>query len=309
MKNEKITTIGITSFNRLKYFRALIKSLESLPRESYEIIVVDNCSTESGLQDYIAVLEKENKIDKAVIRKPENRNWINDEYVAKNLIIQNASCNSILFLQDDLQFVGTHEILSTIVREFSVLPFPCLEMNGIRRCSNEGRYRSNRGFSTDSGNKYWASDDNHFQTMGLFDTRIFANLGDYPVDWPLEKEYWGRSEDFYDALVKKNFPNKQINISCHVPLFLPVWNESRGGYAFIRGDRRYGEYNDPVDSSGLYYEKLTEQKYRMLLEEDKACSFVDVASPLGWQYKKTEDGDQYKYSQRDIVLSEEGVPF
>tara|TARA_R110000824_G_scaffold60853_5_gene162352 strand:+ start:17373 stop:18302 length:930 start_codon:yes stop_codon:yes gene_type:complete len=309
MKSEKITTIGITSFNRMKYFRALMKSLECLPREKYEIIVVDNCSTEVGLQDYILDLRAKKKIDAAIIRSPKDRNWINDEYVAKNLIIQYAKTDTIIFLQDDLQFIGSHNILESLVKEFLQLPFPCLEMNGIRTCSNQDRYRSNRNFSSNAGNRYWASDDNHFQTMGLFDARVFSELGEYPVDWPVEKEYWGRSEDFYDARFKEKFPNTQINVSCHIPLFLPVWNDPRGGYAFIRGNKRYGEYSDPIDTTGLYYDHLTEKEYKSLTDKKAACSFVDVAKPLGWNYRKTQDGDQFKYSQNEIVKNEEGCPF
>lgn len=306
---EKLTTIVITSFNRLKYLRALVASLGNLPRENYDIIVIDNCSTENGLQDYVASLEKDGVVDKTFVRKPDERNWINDEYIAKNIAIDYAKTDTILFLQDDLQFIGDHSILSQTISDFRVMPFACLEMNGVRQVSIASKFASGRYFQVGSPHKYWISDDNHFHTMGLFKKAVFEKLGKYPVDWPLRKEFWGRSEDVYDKLVKTSFPNAQINASCHVPLFLPVWNDSRGGYAFIRGDRRYGEYHSAVDNSGLYYAQLSKSQHLSYQQQQYACSFPDVANPLGWDFTKTPTGDQVKYSQNKIVETEDGTEF
>lgn len=306
---QKLTTIAITSFNRLKYLKTLIKSLQGLPRDDYDIIVIDNCSTEEGLQDYVSFLESARVVNKSVVRAPVERNWINDEYIAKNIAIEYAKTDTILFLQDDLQFIGNHEILKQTIRDFRAMPFTCLEMNGVRRVSLMSKFRSGRCFQVGSHHKYWISDDNHFHTMGLFKTAVFDRLGEYPVNWPLTKEYWGRSEDHYDGLVKANFPNVQLNASCHVPLFLPVWNDSRGGYAFIRGDRRYGEYESAVDKNGLYYAQLSNEQFISHMNQGFARSFPDVAVPLGWDFAKTESGDQMKYSQNKIVETEPGTNF
>ena len=100
----------------------------------------------------------------------------------------------------------------------------------------------------------------------------------------------------------------QINIACHVPMFLPVWNDIRGGYAFIRGDRRYGQYAEPPHSSGLYYQHINDLDYTELQSRDFPLSFVDVARPLGWDFTRNEVGDQQKYSQKEIMEQEFGVP-
>ena len=305
--SKYVTTIGITSFNRFKYFKALLKSLENLSREKFYFIVVDNCSREKGLQDFIKEKQETGEIHLSFLRDPELRNWTNDEYIAKNIIIENAPTDTIIFLQDDLNFIGTEESLTTIVKDFIDLPGFCLELNGVRTCSNFNRFTSKRHVSGNSGYKYWASDDNHYQTMGLFKKQIFNLFGEYPVDWPQTQDHWGRSEDVYDAIIKRKFPNYQLNIVAHVPLFLPVWNDIRGGYAFIRGDRRYGQYTEPPHKSGLYYQPIENKEYTQLQSRDFPLSFPDIARPLGWNFAKDELGDQKKYNQKEVMNEEFGV--
>jgi hypothetical protein len=145
--------------------------------------------------------------------------------------------------------------------------------------------------------------------MGLFKKNIFDTFGDYPINWPQTQEYWGRSEDVYDAMIKNQFPNVQLNVTAHVPLFLPVWNDARGGYAFIRGDRRYGEYSGPTDSCGLYYERFNLEKYEEMNKTNFPVSFPEIARPIGWDYARDEKGDQKKYSQREIMQKESGSSF
>jgi hypothetical protein len=301
------TTIAITSFNRFKYTKALLKSLESLSRELFYFIVVDNCSLEPGLQDFILEKEASGEIQKAFVRNPEERNWTNDEYIAKNLIIENSPTESILFLQDDLCFIGNEKSLITTVDDFVQLPGLCLEMNGVRRVTLGHRFFSKRVINGPSGLKYWVNDDNHFQTMGLFKKQIFNIFGPYPTDWPQTQEFWGRSEDWYDQSIKARWPNMQINLACHVPMFVPVWNDIRGGYAFIRGDRRYGQYTEPPHKSGLYYQALNEEEYTQLQSRDFPLSFPETAKPLGWNFARDEFGDQKKYSQKEIMQQEFGL--
>lgn len=304
-----ITTIGVTSFNRFKYLKALMNSLSDLSRDKFYFILVDNCSEEFGLQEYVRELQENSVVHKSFLRSPKERNWTNDEYIAKNIIIKNAPTETILFLQDDLQFIANEETLESIVSDFESLPGFCLELNGVRKISNYNKFISKRTLEGKSGLKYWAPDDNHFQTMGLFKKQVFKIFGEYPVEWPQSQDYWGKSEDVYDSMIKNKFPNVQLNITAQAPLFLPVWNDIRGGYAFIRGDRRYGQYSDPPDSSGLYYQRLTSEKYKDLNQQDFPISFPEIAKPIGWDYARDENGDQKKYPQSKIMEQEFGSFF
>ena len=92
------------------------------------------------------------------------------------------------------------------------------------------------------------------------------------------------------------------------PLFPPGRNDIRGGYAFIRGDKRYGQYVEPPHKSGLYYQPIEEKEYTELNSGNFPLSFPDIAKPIGWDFTKNEVGDQMKYSQKEIMEQEFGVP-
>ena len=81
-----------------------------------------------------------------------------------------------------------------------------------------------------------------------------------------------------------------------------MWNDPRGGYAFIREDVRYGHYLPPADASGLYYEMLSDDEIDTFLSQGDVLGFVDVARPMGWTYAKQEDGDQLKYGQNLVKV-------
>jgi hypothetical protein len=123
-------------------------------------------------------------------------------------------------------------------------------------------------------------------------------VGQYPVSWPAEQSYWGRSEDVYDQWVKeKSF--SRISGFHSVPIFVPVWNDPRGGYAFFRAGNRYGFYHDPVEST--YYQKFSTDEWYEFSKEQRALSMLDVAKPLGWKLR-VEGGDVVKYPQSKVMI-------
>lgn len=298
-------TIGITTFNRLKYTKSLFNSIKEISND-HQVIAVDNCSIEHGLKEYLEEQKKSGVIHQLFSRSPEERNWVNDEYIAKNIIIENAKHDVILFLQDDLQFIGNKEVLEKVVEDFySSKEMLSLEVNAVRRSTIQNKFNKNLVIKN-KNYKYYLPLDNHFPTMGFFKKEIFEKFGNYPVDWPQTQEFWGRSEDWYDSHLKSKLPNLQLNYCSWVPLFAPVWNDPRGGYAFIRGNKRYGYYLDAPSSSGEYYEKISPEEYYKKQDSFAPLSFVDVCNPIGWTYQ-TENGDQKKYPQSKVLL--EGPEF
>lgn len=292
-------TIGITSFNRLKYLKCLISSLEEISKDFAEIIVVDNCSTEIGIKEYLSNKKESGVIDSLHLRSAEDRNWTNDEYIAKNIIIAEAKTDTILFLQDDLQFISTPKVLLEVASSFHDLDAVCCELNAIRNSTIKSKFIEGRDAIINK-TRFWAPKDNHFHTMGLFKKQIFNEIGPYPVDWPQTQEFWGRSEDWYDHQIKNKFPNIQLNVSTWVPLFAPVWNDPRGGYAFIRGDKRYGHYLDPV--TDFYYEKISDNEFYERQTKEMPIGFSEICRPLGWSYKKDQFGDQIKFAQSQAII-------
>lgn len=291
-------TIGITSFNRLLYLKNLLKSLDDIDREKVQFIVVDNCSVEPGVKEFLDLEKKKEKIHKLFLRgESEKRNWTNDEYIAKNIIIENSLSDIILFLQDDLQFIADEKTLLSATEDFRKTKALCCESNAVRKSTID----SNFEHKLDTlGTKFWIPKNNHFQTMGFFRSDIFSNFGLYPTNWPQTQEFWGRSEDWYDSHLKKKLPEIKMNISCWVPLFSPVWNDPRGGYAFIRGDKRYGHYLPPVDD--LYYSKFSFEEIKEFENLSMPIDFSRISKPLGWQYAVDHRGDQVKYPQAKVML-------
>lgn len=293
-------TIGITTFNRLKYTKSLFNSIKEISNDN-QVIIVDNCSVEYGLKKYLEEQKKNGIIHQLFSRSPKERNWVNDEYIAKNIIIENAKHDVILFLQDDLQFIGNKEVLEKVIEDFcSSKEMFSLEVNAVRKSTVQNKFNKNLVIKN-KNYKYYLPLDNHFPTMGFFKKEIFEKFGKYPVEWPQTQEFWGRSEDWYDSNLKSKLPGLQLNYCSWVPLFAPIWNDPRGGYAFIRGNKRYGHYIDAKSSSGEYYEKISVTEYTEKQESLIPLSFVDVCRPIGWNYQ-TENGDQKKYPQSKVLL-------
>lgn len=291
-------TIAITTFNRLKYTKSLFESIKDLVQEN-QIIVVDNCSIEPGLREFLEKQKNDGFINDLILRDQTERNWVNDEYIAKNIIIEKSEHDVILFLQDDLQFIADKEVLQKTVQDFkNCNEIISLEINAVRKSTILNRFNYLK--TVKKNYKYYIPTDNHFPTMGLFKKEIFNRFGNYPVSWPQTQEYWGRSEDWYDGLLKTKLSNTQLNHSSWVPLFAPVWNDPRGGYAFIRGDKRYGYYID-APSNNEYYLKMSSKEYDLKQNSNTPLGFVDVCVPNGWSYQ-TINGDQVKYPQNKVLL-------
>jgi glycosyltransferase involved in cell wall biosynthesis len=295
--NDFKLTVGITSCNRLKYLRALVNSLDDVLDNDVQLIIVDNGSTEAGLVEYLNALKK---VDKLVLRK--ERNWINDEYIAKNIIIEHSKSPFILFLQDDFQFIANKETLMNYVNAFSKMQEQNLDMSGVRKSTLSTVINRNEKMIYNDA-IFWHTNNDHFSTTGLFKKETFTNNGLYPTDWPQEQAFWGRSEDYYHELLRKT-TNKHLTVKSHVPLFLTVWNDPRGGYAFIRGDYRYGVYESPSSVSGIYYKKLNVEEIDSYMNYDEPVGTVDIAKPLNWSLPTGKDGDLLKYPQLKIL--EEG---
>jgi len=296
-----ILTIGITSFNRFLYLQALMTSLENLDRRRFQFIVVDTGSTEPQIRPYLTRLLETKQINQLHCIEPENRSWTNDEYIAKNYIIEHTKAPTILFLQDDLQFLTNQEILIRVVEGFSYVGAFCCELNAVRASTIQQNFQENREINLEGHIRFWVPRNNHFHTMGLFRTDLFKKMGPYPVEWPCTQEYWGRSEDWYDTMLKQTFPRHELNISSWVPLFAPVWNDPRGGYAFIRGDKRYGHYI-PAGPQEVYYKHFGLHKYLNLQAKKIPQSFKDVAEPIGWSYAIDQNGDQVKFPQKQVMI-------
>ena len=287
-------TLAITHCNRLKYLRALINSLQGFIQLSRpQLLLVDNGSVESGVAEYLKDLSQEWEV---LSRDPSSRNWVNDEYIAKNWIIDRAAHDVILFLQDDSELVVTPDHLARLISSFLTLPHLAMEIEGVRRVTVDRRTGGAIARSPGVHEKV----DPHFPTHGLFKTSLLRENGPYRVDWPLDRMYWGRSEDEYDARLKSKYNHSLISCIAKVPCFASVWNDPRGGYAFIRDNRRWGHYRSPVN--GSYYIPLNDHQIEFLEEGRRPCAFLDIAQPNEWRIAKDHTGEIHKYPQSSVLI-------
>lgn len=307
-------TVGVTNCNRLFYTKALLKSIESLARRpDVQLIVVDNASSEQGTREFLSSLDY---ADEVFLR--DERDWKNDEYTAKNIILTKAKGDFILFLQDDCQMLVPPEVLLSAVDDFrSFKGVKCISMFDCRRVSLNNKFDFTKGAVFGSSRlKYWRSPESHFYTTGLFKKEVFDKVGLYPDNWPeednaqddpkapgLARSWWGKSEDYYHQAVKQEYPN-HVSLHTHVPFFGSIWNDPRGYYAIVRGNRRCGHYLPPVHQSGLYYSIMDISTINHFNIRQLPAHFVDVCNPLGWEYARDQWGDQAKYNQN--LLIEEG---
>ncbi len=301
-----VLSICITSCNRLKYTKALIESLSDFfDDERVEILVCDMWSTEHGMIEYLNELGEAGTIKVVGMHQNVCRDWINDEYIGRNMLIDNAKGDYLMFLQDDGQFIGNSDVLWSLIDDFKKMSdVYCLEIYGVRKQTM--RDTVHKSPVKINKRKYWTRADRHFPTTGIYKREVYDRIGAYPTDWPTEKRYWGRSETWYAERFKKDYPKGQV-YRIHTPIMVSIWNDPRGGYAFIRENKRFGHYLNPVGN--LYYEKNLTKDYMDELNESSIgpVAFMEIAKPIGWTIATTPDGEQKKYSQWQIM--EEDGPF
>lgn len=288
----------IISFNRALYLDSLLHSLQD-ELSDLDLVIVDNGSKEKKIEDVFSAWQ-----DRVKIIRLQGGDWINDEYKAKNAFIEycrsttkTSSSESLLFLQDDMQYVGPRRQLKNIIEDLNNTGFLNISMTGVRKSTIASSYSSSR-----RGN-VWQLKDNHFGTIGLHRRQVFEEVGPYSQSYPIQREYWGRGEDDYHArVISKYGQHSLISGFMHAPVFVSVWNDPRGHYSFLRDNKRYGTYTPPVAPSRLYYEHLSVDRYNSLVSSTSPAGYIDIAMPIGWQYARSLEGDQEKYPQQKILL-------
>jgi len=296
-----VITLAITHCNRLKYLLALVKSLDPFIKScGPQLILVDNGSIEVGAAKAFGEMEAAGW--EVILRRQDERNWINDEYIAKNEIINRAKHETILFLQDDAELVVPWQHLKDLVETFERLDHFSMEIEGVRRITVQRR----TGLAIHDQPGIHEKSDPHFPTHGLFKTRILRENGPYRVDWPQDASFWGKSEDWYDKMLKERHDPRLLSCIARVPCFVSVWNDPRGGYAFIRGNKRWGHYRSPAH--GSYYTPVTTAQVSRLEAAERPATFLDIASPNGWRIAVDSNREIYKYPQSTVLVEGPSAP-
>ena len=287
-------TIAIISYNKLKYIKSLLKSLNDIKIDNLEIIVIDNGSIENGLLDFLELQLRENIISKLFKLKENNI------CKTKNLIFQEANFENVLILTDELNFVGNNNILQKYLEDFNNNDCIYLDLCATRNSTIFKKINYPNSFLSKNNIKYWYTKTNDIQKIGLFKKYAFKEVGDYPL-----KKKNIDVELLYSLLLKKKYLDtdilNSISLVSHIPLFVTIWNDPRGNNCFIENGKRYGHYLDPNSESGLYYKHIDDLEFEKLMKYRFPLGFINIAKPINWKYAVTENKEQMKYDRRCII--------
>ena len=314
-----ILSVGIVSFNRLKYLRVLIRSLrECLEHSSVEYLLADGGSWETGHSEYRESL-RNFRVRSIPETHADSVNWI----------LRNARGRYLLLLPEDIQFFRKGPWIRDCLELLDATPeagmvvFDAQRRHTIRNQLMErplrmwGRrapfFRLRRQpncFVGSSGEEFFSAGDSRdgVSTAGIMSLSrmdLWREIGPFRATKrageAADNDSSLGAEDEMIQRIRKHpkFSNLEAYLMKH-PTAADIITDPRGTKAKIRlGHRRYGRYADPP--MGDYY-------YRLRPAEDRppppdpfpVWSFEDWVEPVGWTLPMDHRGGLRKTS----VISE-----
>jgi len=292
-------TIGIISYNRYHYLRALINSLlECVPMHDTELILVDNASSEPQLKEYIESLN----FCTCRIVEPCTMAW------ALNKIIELSSSDIVAILSDDIQFIlkGTNWIAGccNLLRKY--------EHIGSIIFDAQRRVTVKRYFG--GWKKRLYQKRYHDSKTGIeFFSYGKGKIGVAPagINSITRKEIWHklglwRSEEGTSGLIDSSmgaedamilrYRRSQLKLErcvLKLPVAADIITDSGGFAAKVRKGTRYGEYYPPPNGH-LYYSILDLHEAEHLKSIRPMPSFEDMVQPVGFSLPFDENGNLMK---------------
>ncbi len=301
--SDPLVTIGILSYNRLHYLRALIASARDCIRYGpLQWIVVDNVSAEPGLREYLEGLDF---VDALLFQESTH-------VEAMNLIVERARGDYLLLLPEDVQFIVRGDWLrdfvdvldrhrhiggivfdvqrtATIARQFPRLwpiPFP-----GRRRpavyTSTRGRaflgYGTTKPGIIGAGIVSFARKET-WTTLGPWRTTEAQTVRDSSA---------GGEAEMLERYRRMGL--KWERVLARTPVAANVVTDPRGTKARVRRGRRYGAYWAPP-AGDVYYQIYDQDEADRLAEGCGAAApgFEDFVRPLGFELPMDEHGNLLK---------------
>lgn len=313
-----LVTIGVVSFNRLNYLRALMSSArECIDYPNLQWIVVDGNSREPGLREYVESLD--------FVQHKIFMDCTHAE--AMNRIVSEAKGECLLLLPEDVQFIVKGDWLKDMVdvalnnekvghvifnyqrrstiqrlfgnahlhirfgrhRRFLKLPFP-------RR---PNIYRSSRGLEFFGlGNLREGICGSGI--MSFTRTEVWRTLG----PWRTTNTKVGNDSSLgaEDDMVYRYFQSG-LNLETVLMRYCvngDIVTDMRGTKARVRGgDKRYGNYMR-AHGGDLYYRILGwDELKRRFSSKFPAPSFEDVVEPIGFALPFDQEGNLLKLGALD----------
>ena len=313
--SSPLVTIGILSYNRLHYLRALMTSARECVRYPHvQWILVDGGSVEPGLREYVEGLDF---LDHAVFEPCTQAE-------ALNQIVELAEGDFLMLLPEDVQFVARGSWLEDMVEiasrpEVGHVQFDAQRRQTLRRHFSErslivsGKrvplvHARPRVLRASSGVRFLGYGDVR-EPIGAAGhvtftrTEIRRRLG----PWRTREEHHPRDSGLgAEGDMIRRYRSSGLRLEAFlmtVPAVADVVTDPRGTKARIRqGNRRYGRYAPPPGGSPLYYRIREPQELEQLARMKPAPAFEDVVEPCGFELPVDEQGNLLK---ADVISPEE----
>jgi glycosyltransferase involved in cell wall biosynthesis len=305
--NVPLVTVGVVSYNRFHYLRALIASAHRcIDYPSLEWIVVDGASVEPGLREY---LESVTFLDKLIVRDCTHAEAMNE-------IVASASGEFLLMLPEDVQFIRRGPWLRDMVDvatrpEVGHVQFDAQRRKTLRRYFLErprrllgqripGLRARPRRLRASSGAEFIGYGDSR-EPVGaagivtFVRTEVRRSLGPWrenPALTTMQDSGLGAEADMIDRARRAGLELEAFLM--RIPAAADVVTDPRGTKARVRfGNRRYGHYAPPA-AGGLYYRIWDEAEVARFAELEPAPGFEDIVEPIGFELPLDERGDLLK---------------
>lgn len=304
-----LVTIGVVSYNRLHYLRALLESARACVHyPAVQWIVVDGNSKEAGLREY---LEGCDFVHHKVFADCTHAE-------AMNRILELAEGECLMILPEDVQFVVRGRWLEDMVElvrahtEVGHVQFDVQRRKTLQRHFTDSRVRLRgrplplrrrvRTLSTSSGRDFlgYGPEREPIGGAGIVTfcrTELRRRLGPWrmtPAAAVLEDSSLGAEADMI-----RRYRESGLNLEAFLmrfPAVADIVTDPRGTKARIRrGNRRYGLYRPPP-SGDVYYRIWEESELTRFDHLEPAPGFEDFVEPLGFELPLDEHGDLLKVS-------------
>lgn len=313
MNNSPTITIGVVSYNRLLYLRALLASLrECVEYPSIQWIIVDGNSVEPGLKQYI---EKQDFIQHKIFMDCTHAQ-------AMSKIVEIAEGEYIMILPEDVQFIRRGPWMSDMVEivkndeRVGHIVFDAQRRQTIGNLFGPKRLRLlgcdvSLPFIKNKPRRYRASNGNVFVGCGrarvpiapagivsFGRTALWRKLG----PWGTTASRGNVSND--SSLGAEDYMLEQYRRSglqleaflMEYPVCADIINDPRGTKAKVRGgNRRYGRYEPPVDGE-LYYKIWKADELPPLPPGHLSACFEGFVVPVHGDLPIDESGNLRKVS-------------
>lgn len=310
---QPLVTIGVISFNRLHYLRALIDSArECIDYPNLQWVIVDGSSTEPGLREYLADLDFADSVD-----------FVPSGLLADsmNKLMERTRGEYLLMVPDRMQFIVRGPWLFDVVEFLDRTPgagHVCYDAQ--RRLTIDEQFleayvrargrrlplrawrRPFKRRRTTSGLEFLGYGRTmpgiNVGSVSLCRTEILRDLGPWRTTMELQLSNdagLGTETDMLQRYRRSGLKLERFLMG--LPVAASTVTDPRGTAAKIRhGNRRYGHYMPPPNGRFYYRIHEMEDARRAFATCHPAPAFEDIVEPLGWPLPLDDNGDLRKVS-------------